>query len=79
MMQSSTYKDSSTPNKQNPACTHRVGKKKLVHSDLQQYELYMQLQEMKQLGEQMSAQNKSILGENSFLDQTKAIGLKKSK
>ena len=55
-----------------------MGKKKFVHSDLQQYELYMQFQEMKQLGEQMSAQNRSTLGDNS-VDQNRAIGLKKSR
>lgn len=44
----------------------------------------MQLQQMKQLGEQMQAQNNnhnnmSILGDISVFDQGKAIGLQKSR
>jgi hypothetical protein len=41
----------------------------------------MQLQQMKQLGEHIQAQNAniSVLGDNSVFDQGKAIGLQKSR
>lgn len=40
----------------NPA-TNRLGKKTLVHSDLQQYQLYMQMKQMKDLGEVIQMKN----------------------
>lgn len=33
--------------------TQRVGKKTLIHSDLAQYELYMQLRQMKRIGDEI--------------------------
>ena len=49
------------PNKAQRGGAQQVGKKTLIHPDIAHYELYMQLQQMKQLEDQMQIGNTQSL------------------